>query len=123
MTTTEQRLYKFAKYLSGNSESIDAASSQAGIVIRPEVSSFDSLSLSLRPALRHDAIMVGYRTALEEFAQNELISGHKLAQARAAGQSISTLEEFFSTKPKFKFQPAQFKNPILDAQTSSQAVF
>jgi hypothetical protein len=124
MTTPEQKLYKFAKYLSGNTESnVNTAGSQAGIVIRPEVREFDSLRFSLSPTQRHDAIMVGYRAALEQFAQKELISGQRLAQARAAGKSISTLEDFFSPKPQFKFQPAPLRSLTLEAQMSSQAVF
>jgi len=108
MTTTNKRLYELAKRLSGNAESSgDQVIEHAGIVVRPEVNSFHSLRFSLRPAQREEAILQGYRAALEAFARNSLIRGDALNQARVAGQSMSALEEFFAPKPSF-FEPSPF---------------
>jgi predicted acylesterase/phospholipase RssA len=108
MTTANKKLYQFAKYLSGNMEQgSERLVEHAGIVIRPEVKSFHSLRFSLQPAQREEAIMAGYRSALEEFAKNNLIKGARLDQARAAGQSISALEQFFAPKPTFNLFPTE----------------
>jgi hypothetical protein len=106
MTTTNKKLYQFARYLSGNTEKgTENFVEHAGIVVRPEINSFHSLRFSLQPAQREEAIMAGYRSALEEFAKNNLIGGEKLEQARAAGQSISALEQFFAPKPLRNYFP------------------
>jgi len=108
MTTTNKRLYELAKRLSGNAESSgEQLVEHAGIVVRPEVNSFHSLRFSLRPAQREEAILQGYRAALEAFARNSLIRGDALNRARVAGQSMSALEEFFAPKPSF-FEPSPF---------------
>ena len=107
MTTTNKRLYQLAKRLSGNAETAtEKIVEHAGIVVRPEVNSFHSLRFSLRPAQREEAILQGYRAALEAFARNSLIRGEALSQARLAGQSISALEEFFAPKTPFFFKPS-----------------
>ncbi|MBS1989205.1 MAG: patatin-like phospholipase family protein [Cyanobacteria bacterium SZAS LIN-3] len=111
MTATNKRLYELAKRLSGNAE--DATSQhveRAGIVVRPEVNSFHSLRFSLRPAQREEAILQGYRAALEAFARNSLIRGDALTQARQAGQSMSELEKYFAPKPSF---PMPTISPLL----------
>ena len=99
MTTANAKLYRFAKYLSGNSEDgIDNFVEHAGIVVRPEVNSFRSMRFSLLPEQREDAILAGFRAGLEEFARNNLIKGAALDQARTAGQSMDALEAFFAPK-------------------------
>ncbi|MBU6455491.1 MAG: patatin-like phospholipase family protein [Cyanobacteria bacterium REEB67] len=104
MTATNARLYRLAKYLSGNSEhGAGQLVEHAGIVIRPEVNSFHSLRFSLQPAQREEAILAGYRAALEQFAQRGLIKGIPLVQARGAGESMSAMEAYFAPKPKFPF--------------------
>jgi hypothetical protein len=106
MTTANKKLYQFAKYLSGNMENgSETFIEHAGIVVRPEVKSFHSLRFSLQPAQRAEAIMAGYRAALEEFAKKDLINGQALDQARAAGQSMSALEAFFAPQKSPDFFP------------------
>jgi predicted acylesterase/phospholipase RssA len=104
MTYPNKKLYQFAKYLSGNTEKgSENFVEHAGIVVRPEVKSFHSLRFALRPAQRDEAILAGYRSAIEQFATNNLISGDRLIQARTAGQSIAALEAYFAPKPVFPF--------------------
>jgi hypothetical protein len=104
MTTSNKKLYQFAKYLSGNTDKAEENFVEhAGIVVRPEVKSFHSLRFSLRPAQREDAILAGYRAAIEQFAKSNLITGDRLVQARAAGDSITALEAYFAPKPTFPF--------------------
>jgi predicted acylesterase/phospholipase RssA len=108
MTTANKKLYQFAKYLSGNMEGgSETFIEHAGIVVRPEVKSFHSLRFSLQPAQRDEAILAGYRAALEQFAKNNLIKGEMLDQARSAGQSMSALEQYFAPKRSFDFIPSQ----------------
>lgn len=99
MSTVNKNLYRFAQYLSGtlgyrNKDFVE----QAAIVIRPEVNSFHSMKFLLKPQQKDEAILSGYRSAIEEFAGANLISGRRLEAARNAGQSMSTLESYF--KPK-----------------------
>ncbi len=104
MTTANRKLYEFAKYLSGNMEKGgESFVEHAGIVVRPEVKSFHSLRFSLRPAQRDEAIMAGYRAALEQFARANLITGAALEKAQAAGTSIAHLEDYFPPKPVFPY--------------------
>ena len=96
MSTINKSLYLFAKYLSGNLEKEHRGLSEtAGIVIRPEVNSFHSMKFLLNSNQKDEAILAGYRSAIDEFAKAKLISGDKLKAASAAGESMASLEHFF----------------------------
>jgi predicted acylesterase/phospholipase RssA len=96
MSTLNKSLYLFAKYLSGNLEKEhNGLAKTAGIVIRPEVNSFHSMKFLLNANQKDEAILAGYRAAIDQFAKAKLISGDKLKAASAAGESIATLENFF----------------------------
>lgn len=96
MSTLNKNLYLFAKYLSGNLEKEhNGLAKTAGIVIRPEVNSFHSMKFLLNANQKDEAILAGYRAAIDQFAKAKLISGDKLKAASAAGESIATLENFF----------------------------
>ncbi|MFA7341413.1 MAG: patatin-like phospholipase family protein [Candidatus Obscuribacterales bacterium] len=96
MSTFNKSLYLFAKYLSGNLEKEHSGFMEtAGIVIRPEVNSFHSMKFLLNANQKDEAILAGYRAAIDQFAKAKLISGDKLKAASAAGESIATLENFF----------------------------
>jgi hypothetical protein len=107
MTLGSKVLYYAAKFLSGNYEARQGRIiEEAGIVIRPKVESFGSLKLDLTEAHRHEAILAGYRTTVEEFARNRVVSGAKLDELRAAGESFKTLQE--SVKPGKNFAVVVF---------------
>lgn len=96
MSTINKSLYLFAKYLSGNLEKEHSGLAKtAGIVIRPEVNSFHSMKFLLNANQKDEAILAGYRAAIDQFAKAKLISGDKLKAASAAGESMTALENFF----------------------------
>ncbi|CAN5498243.1 hypothetical protein BH11CYA1_BH11CYA1_24170 [soil metagenome] len=100
MSTLNKNLYLFAKYLSGNLEKEHSGLVEtAGIVIRPEVNSFHSMKFLLNANQKDEAILAGYRSAIEQFAKASLISGEKLKAANAAGESMAALEQFFKPTP------------------------
>jgi hypothetical protein len=101
MSTVNKGLYRFAQYLSGTLERDNKNFvEQAAIVIRPEVNSFHSMKFLLKPQQKDEAILSGYRSAIEEFASARLISGKRLDAARDAGQSMGSLEQYFKPKEK-----------------------
>lgn len=94
MTTKAKALYYAAQFFSGNFErNSPKIIQEAGIVIRPQVKSFGSLNFDLNAAQKEEALLAGYRSAIEEFGRNKLISPSKLTELRAAGQSLQTLEQ------------------------------
>jgi predicted acylesterase/phospholipase RssA len=96
MSTINKSLYLFAKYLSGNLEKEHSGLAKtAGIVIRPEVNSFHSMKFLLNANQKDEAILAGYRAAIDQFAKAKLISGDKLKAASSAGESMTSLENFF----------------------------
>jgi hypothetical protein len=104
MSTLNKSLYLFAKYLSGNLEKEHRGVMEtAGIVIRPEVNSFHSMKFLLNANQKDEAILAGYRSAIEQFAKAKLISGDKLKAASAAGESMSALEAYFKPVPVSPF--------------------
>ena len=106
MSTLNKKLYMFAKYLSGNLEKEHKGIVEtAGIVIRPEVNSFHSMKFLLNANQKDEAILAGYRSAIDQFAKAKLISGEKLKAATVAGESMSALETFFKPKAVSPFVP------------------
>lgn len=104
MSTLNKSLYLFAKYLSGNLQKEHRGVMEtAGIVIGPEVNSFHSMKFLLNANQKDEAILAGYRSAIEQFAKAKLISGDKLKAASAAGESMSALEAFFKPVPVSPF--------------------
>ncbi|MBP9094652.1 hypothetical protein KBI23_26770 [bacterium] len=102
MTTTEKAQFYVAQFFSGNFQRHSPKIVQeAGIVIRPEVKSFGSLNFNLNAAQKEEALLAGYRSAIEEFGRNKLISASKLTELRAAGQSLQALEQ--SVRPTNQF--------------------
>lgn len=94
MTPSEKAQFYIAQFFSGNFQLHSPKIVQeAGIVIRPQVKSFGSLNFDLNAAQKEEALLAGYRSAIEEFGRNKLISASKLAELRAAGQSLQTLEQ------------------------------
>lgn len=110
MTTTNKALYYIAKFLSG---SFDRNQSkiveEAGVVIRPRVDSFGSLKLNIDQAQREEAIMAGYRSAVEEFARARIVTGPKLEELREAGRSFQALQE--AVKPGRFYPPMVIEQP------------
>lgn len=94
MTPAEKAQFYVAQFFSGNFHRHNPKIVQeAGIVIRPQVNSFNSLNFDLNPSQKEEALLAGYRSAIEEFGRNKLISAAKLTELRAAGQSLQTLEQ------------------------------
>lgn len=102
MTTSEKAQFYLAQIFSGNFQRHSPKIVQeAGIVIRPEVKSFGSLNFNLNAAQKEEALLAGYRSAIEEFGRNKLISPSKLIELRAAGQSLQTLEQSVTPTNRF----------------------